>query len=83
MTEDDAILDDLFHGCALAAWLHQAAEQQGWPDSEATRERAYGYYEEALAAKHPGRSKADPEGSPLPPLPATEGHHLAIDRIIL
>jgi len=51
MTDDD-ILDDAFHGCALTAWLLQAAEQQGWPDSEATRERAYCLYEQTLAGKN-------------------------------
>ena len=36
MTDD--ILDDLFHACSLAAYLQQAQIQQGWPDSEATRQ---------------------------------------------
>jgi hypothetical protein len=49
--ERDDILDDLFQWCAWAAYLDQAAEQQGWPDSEATRQRAYDYYEDALARK--------------------------------
>jgi hypothetical protein len=52
---DDAfdILDDLFHGCALAAWLDQAAEEGAWPpDSVATKHRAYRYYEEALAERN-------------------------------
>ena len=49
--EADDILDGLFHWCAWAAYLDQAAEQQGWPDSEATRLRAYDYYEAALAAR--------------------------------
>jgi hypothetical protein len=44
-------LDSLFHGCALAAYLDQAQAEQGWPSSEATRVRAYRYYEEALAAR--------------------------------
>ena len=48
----DKLLDDLFLGCAFRAWLHQAAEQQDWPDSDGTRERAYQYYEEALAEKN-------------------------------
>ena len=39
--EFDDILDDLFHGCALAAFVEQAIAQGGPPDSEATRERAY------------------------------------------
>jgi hypothetical protein len=56
---DDDILDDLFHGCALAAYLDQAAAEQGWPDSEATRQRAYRYYEDALAEKN--RRKSRPE----------------------
>lgn len=46
------ILDDLFHGCALTAFLDQAQAEQGWPSREITRQRAYRYYEEALAAKN-------------------------------
>ena len=49
---DDDIMDSLFHGCALAAYLDQATEQQGRPDSVATRQRAYAYYEKALAEKN-------------------------------
>jgi hypothetical protein len=49
---DDDILDDLFHGCAFRAYLEQAALEQGPPDSEATRRRAYRIYEEALAEKN-------------------------------
>jgi hypothetical protein len=53
MTHDlDDILDDLFHGCAFAAYLDQAALQGGPPDSEATRRLAYAYYEKALAEKN-------------------------------
>jgi hypothetical protein len=48
---DEFILDALFHGCALAAYLDQAAEQRGWPDREPTRRRAYVYYEAELAAR--------------------------------
>jgi hypothetical protein len=55
---DDDIMDSLFHGCALAAYLDQAAEQQGRPDSVATRQRAYRYYEDALAEKN--RRKSEP-----------------------
>jgi hypothetical protein len=47
----DDILDDLFHGCAFAAFVEQAIAQGGPPDQEATRVRAYRYYEDALAAK--------------------------------
>lgn len=53
MTADlDDLLDDLFLGCALAAFVGQAIEQGGPPDVEATRLRAYRLYEEALAAKN-------------------------------
>jgi hypothetical protein len=50
MTDD--VLDDLFHGCALAAYLQQASAQRGWPDCEATRCRAFALYEQALRTKH-------------------------------
>ncbi len=52
MTIKDDILDDLFHGCAFAAFVDQAAAQGGPPDPELTRQRAYRYYEEALAEKN-------------------------------
>ena len=55
---DDEILDSLFHGCALAAFLDEAAEGQGWPDSVAVRQRAYRYYEDAQAEKHRRKSAA-------------------------
>ncbi len=56
---DDDILDGLFHGCALAAYLDQTAEEGRFPpDSEATRRRAYQYYEEALAEKNRQKSAA-------------------------
>jgi hypothetical protein len=56
---DDDILDSVWHGCAWAAYLDQAREQQGSPDSVATRQRAYAYYEQALAEKN--RRKSRPE----------------------
>ena len=56
--EPDEILDSLFHGCALAAYLDQAVAEQDWPSSEATRVRAYRYYEDALAEKHRRKSAA-------------------------
>ena len=49
---DDDILDDLFHGCALAAFIDQAIEEGGPPDMEATRRRAFAYYEQELALKN-------------------------------
>jgi len=45
------ILDDLFHGCALQAFLEQAQIEGAWPDPEATRKRAYQLYEAALRRK--------------------------------
>lgn len=58
MSDDpDEILDGLFHACAFAAFVEQAHARQGWPDSEATRQRAYQLYEQALAEKN-GRPKA-------------------------
>ena len=51
MTDD--ILDSMFHGCALRAYLEVWARTgQFPPDSEATRIRAYQLYEEALAEKN-------------------------------
>jgi len=56
MTADrDDILDHLFHACALAAFLDQAEEQRGWPDTEATKRRANRYYEDALREKNAAR----------------------------
>ena len=52
MTNDlDEMLDDLFDGCAFAALVEQAVEQGGPPDMEATKRRAFRFYEEALALK--------------------------------
>ena len=51
-TEYDDILDDLFLGCALLAFVEQATFKQGWPESETTRRRAYRLYEDALTAKN-------------------------------
>ncbi len=59
MTDElDDILDDLFHGSAVAAYVDQAIEEGRWPpDSEATRQRAYRYYEEALAARNAAKGR--------------------------
>ena len=41
MTESpDDILDDLFHGCAIAAYVELAVACRGVPDIEATRNRS-------------------------------------------
>lgn len=53
----DDILDDLFHGCALAAYVELARACGGIPDSEATRRLAYRYYEEALVQRY-GRNRS-------------------------
>lgn len=45
----DELLDDTFHGCAVAAFLSEARATGGWPDQEKTRQRAYQMYEEELA----------------------------------
>ena len=57
MSAGDDILDDLFTGCALDAFL-EIWDQTGQfpPDSEATRRLAYRFYEDALAEKN-GRPK--------------------------
>jgi hypothetical protein len=51
----DDIVDDLFHGCALAAYVELTIACGGVPDQEATRLRAFRYYEEELAKKHRGK----------------------------
>jgi len=48
----DSILDDLFHGCAFAAYVELAAACGGVPDRDVTSRLAYRYYEEHLAEKH-------------------------------
>jgi hypothetical protein len=45
MTDLEAFLSDEFHSCALVAFVEQAKEQQGWPDMEKTKQRAYKLYE--------------------------------------
>ena len=57
----DDFLDDLFLGCAFAAYIEQADEEGGPPDCEATRRRAYSYYERELAARN-GRAAEDGGG---------------------
>lgn len=42
----DPIWDEPFHACAFAAFVQEARKQQGWPDPEATRQRAYELYEQ-------------------------------------
>lgn len=55
---DDAIFDDLFHGCAWLAFIELLYQQGRPPDSESTRCRAYELYEQELRR----RSTADSGG---------------------
>lgn len=40
-------MDDIFHNCALMAFVDEARIAQNWPDSNKVKARAYRYYEEA------------------------------------
>jgi hypothetical protein len=61
----DDLWDSLFHGCAWAAFFDQAAEEQGWPDSEKTRKRAYRYYEDELAKRNRYQGGKESQQQPL------------------
>jgi hypothetical protein len=52
MSLDDEIFDDLFHGCAFAAYVEIAIETGAPPGEEATRRRAFQLYEEALSQRN-------------------------------
>lgn len=58
MPLDPEIFDDLFQGCALAAFVEEARLVKGPPCPIKTRTRAYRFYEEALAEKNQGESTA-------------------------
>jgi hypothetical protein len=69
------ILDDLFHGCALAAFVEQARLQQTWPDREETRRRAIRLYEDQLA-RTPRHNRIDvSQPEPLPCSGSSEEPH--------
>jgi hypothetical protein len=70
----DNILDDLFHGCAFAAYVEIWQETGRFPpDSEATRQRAYRYYEEALAERDRGKIRpAGREPGTVAPAPGSQ-----------
>lgn len=51
----DDVLDDLFHGCALAAFVEQAQQVEGWPDPEQVRRQAFDLYERGLSARNAAR----------------------------
>ena len=55
---DDEFWDDLFHGCAWAAYVELAAACRGQPDTEETRRLTYRYYEEELAERNRRRRLA-------------------------
>jgi hypothetical protein len=55
----DDLWDDLFHGCAWAAYVDLMIEQGKPPGVETTRRRAFAYYEEELAKKN-GEKKPGP-----------------------
>lgn len=63
----DSLLDDLFSGCALDAFLEQSHAEQGWPNSEATRRLAYRLYEDALAAKSRNGLPTPARSATMPP----------------
>ena len=44
----DRFLDDVFLGCAFAAYVRLAIKTGNQPDPEATRQLAYQLYEESL-----------------------------------
>ena len=60
----DELLDDLFTGCAIAAFVEVAVATGGPPDSEAVRVRAYALYEDALAERNARKSAALPADQP-------------------
>lgn len=81
MTDD--FWDDLFLGCAFAAYVETWWQTgQFPPDSEATRRLAYRYYEEELAARNRRRAavpavltaKVEAAMSGPPWLPAAPGN---------
>lgn len=51
--------DDIFHACALRAWIDVAQTTGRWPpDTEATRRLAYALYERELRKKNEPASAA-------------------------
>lgn len=54
----DPIWDDLFHACALAAYVRVAVETGREPDREQTRRLAYRLYEAALTGTEGEQAEA-------------------------
>lgn len=73
---DDDIFDDLFHGCALAAFVEQSRLQQTCPDREQTRRRAFQLYEERLARTQPHNRIDDARPEALPCIATSEEPHV-------
>lgn len=48
---ENEILDDLFHGCAVTAFVEQARLVVDWPNIEHVRRRAFDLYERALSER--------------------------------
>lgn len=57
MDSPENVLDDLFHGCALAAFVEQACRAGGWPESEDVRRQAYDLYEQSLSERSRRRDR--------------------------
>ena len=55
------VVRDLFHCCAVAAFVAEARAVQGWPESEPVRRRAYTLYEHHLAAERAARVTSPPD----------------------
>lgn len=63
MALDPEIFDDLFHGCAFAAFVEERLRSEGTPCIERTRILAYRYYEEALVEKNNEPSESHETGT--------------------
>ncbi len=59
MTELDDLFDDIFHGAAFAAFVEEARLAGSFPCPTKTRQRAYRYYEQALAEKNANKAPRD------------------------
>lgn len=74
MTELDEILDDLFHGCAWAAFIALARRDGKPPASDETRRLAYEFYEQSLS-QQPRNRVDEPCPKSLPCNIAIENPH--------
>lgn len=64
MTSLDELLDDLFHGAAIAAFVEEAGIAQSFPCPEKTKQRAYRYYEHGLAERNSQKSDDTKSATP-------------------